>query len=288
MKYQRVGFTLIELLIVIAIIAILASVLYPVFAQAREKARLSACISNSKQLGLALSQYSTDYDETLPYGNNFGSGWTANIYPYVKSTQVYACPSDSTYGLAPSGYYTISYAFNEGIFIINTPTVIPPVITNMNAPAKTVLLYEVVNSVANPTNPNEKDDCEGAGSFIPYGIKGAVPGIYRETSGHPCVPDTGLMGGAFTNITQSSIHTTGTWGAYTGYSLQPLGRHQNGANYIFCDGHTKWLMPDLVSPGGSAYSQNDAQFLHTYGWGGGTPSAAGTGVSTFAATFSKI
>lgn len=89
------GFTLIELLVVIAIIAILAAILFPVFAQAREKARAITCISNEKQLGLAVMQYFQDYDESAPFKRVSGiSGhdwWTAGmeswkdgIYPYIK------------------------------------------------------------------------------------------------------------------------------------------------------------------------------------------------------------
>ncbi len=63
---QKKGFTLIELLVVIAIIAILAAILFPVFARAREKARASSCLSNMKQIGLAVLQYAQDYDENFP------------------------------------------------------------------------------------------------------------------------------------------------------------------------------------------------------------------------------
>ncbi|MBQ0104694.1 MAG: prepilin-type N-terminal cleavage/methylation domain-containing protein, partial [Armatimonadetes bacterium] len=66
MKFTKHGFTLIELLVVIAIIAILAAILFPVFAQAREKARQTSCLSNCKQLGTAITLYCDDYDETLP------------------------------------------------------------------------------------------------------------------------------------------------------------------------------------------------------------------------------
>src|SRR5690242_9905635 len=68
MKRKRRGFTLIELLVVIAIIAVLAGILFPVFAQARDKARLTACLSNMKQIAHSVTMYTGDYDETLPPG----------------------------------------------------------------------------------------------------------------------------------------------------------------------------------------------------------------------------
>ena len=92
------GFTLIELLVVIAIIAILAAILFPVFARARENARRTSCLSNMKQLGLGLTQYTQDYDEMLPLvcNDNNGCAYTyfEQIYPYVKSDEVAFCPSD--------------------------------------------------------------------------------------------------------------------------------------------------------------------------------------------------
>jgi prepilin-type N-terminal cleavage/methylation domain-containing protein/prepilin-type processing-associated H-X9-DG protein len=108
---RRNAFTLIELLVVIAIIAILAAILFPVFAQAREKARAISCLSNTKQLGLAVMMYVQDYDETYPWAYfwpNDSSGkpmdWQANSYlwssqrciqPYIKNKDLYGCPDDS-------------------------------------------------------------------------------------------------------------------------------------------------------------------------------------------------
>jgi prepilin-type N-terminal cleavage/methylation domain-containing protein/prepilin-type processing-associated H-X9-DG protein len=101
------AFTLIELLVVIAIIAILAAILFPVFGRARENARRSSCQSNMKQLGIAIMQYTQDYDETYMFAANAGrvydgvaktyaNGaryWTREVYPYLKSSQVFQCPS---------------------------------------------------------------------------------------------------------------------------------------------------------------------------------------------------
>ena len=101
---RRTGFTLIELLVVIAIISILASMLFPTFARAREQARKTVCVSNTKQIGLGILQYTQDYDESYPIGFPF---WASSLSPapppdrllvnvvdpYIKSTQVWSCPS---------------------------------------------------------------------------------------------------------------------------------------------------------------------------------------------------
>jgi len=106
---RRAGFTLIELLVVIAIIAILAAILFPVFARAREKARQSSCLSNVKQLMLAIMQYVQDYDEKMPtcwtgastYEHPF---WYEKVGPYLKNSQVLLCPSAREYSTVAYGY----------------------------------------------------------------------------------------------------------------------------------------------------------------------------------------
>jgi prepilin-type N-terminal cleavage/methylation domain-containing protein/prepilin-type processing-associated H-X9-DG protein len=116
---KRNGFTLIELLVVIAIIAILAAILFPVFAQAREKARAISCASNMKQLAMAVIMYTDDFDEVYPAGqsdlpdpNNGGAPasfistdawghWQTMILPYVKAGGVFTCPDDGAGGPDP-------------------------------------------------------------------------------------------------------------------------------------------------------------------------------------------
>jgi prepilin-type N-terminal cleavage/methylation domain-containing protein/prepilin-type processing-associated H-X9-DG protein len=133
-KRQQAGFTLIEILVVIAIIVLLAAILFPVFARARENAKRSSCQSNLKQIGLAAMQYSQDYDETIcPCVMNPGSPPGAGVYssnhdiyidllqPYVKSIQVFICPASTRRDL---NYYQkgtntertrrVSYGINVG------------------------------------------------------------------------------------------------------------------------------------------------------------------------------
>jgi prepilin-type N-terminal cleavage/methylation domain-containing protein/prepilin-type processing-associated H-X9-DG protein len=116
-RSARSGFTLIELLVVIAIIGILAAMLFPVFAQAREKARAIVCVSNMSQLGKAMMMYTQDYDELHPaqdhlyidpccpfwmdaaYGvpdwkDSIYANWAQGIYPYVRNLEVYRCRSN--------------------------------------------------------------------------------------------------------------------------------------------------------------------------------------------------
>ena len=96
---KSTGFTLIELLVVIAIIAILAAILFPVFAQARDKARQTSCLSNAKQIGVGVMMYTQDYDEMYPT-IDFGK-YLVTIQPYVKNEQIWECPS-------ATGRYVIS------------------------------------------------------------------------------------------------------------------------------------------------------------------------------------
>ena len=124
LRRTRKAFTLIELLVVIAIIAILAAILFPVFARAREKARTASCQSNLKEIGLAFAMYRTDYDDRSPVIGVLVSGlwcrWACQVYPYIKNTQIFTCPSMSnwTWGSIRGGSgegYDTGYLYNRNL-----------------------------------------------------------------------------------------------------------------------------------------------------------------------------
>lgn len=167
----RHGFTLIELLVVIAIIAILAAILFPVFARAREKARQTACLSNAKQMALAFEMYVSDYDGRYPdllMGRDHGDwsrmvAWTANLQPYVKNSEIFACPSASwrntnfgTAGTIQGGYggvrevlgYAGSIGYNATDWM-GDPNLDTPgygqVKSDMSAPTENILVCDGTN-----------------------------------------------------------------------------------------------------------------------------------------------
>jgi prepilin-type N-terminal cleavage/methylation domain-containing protein/prepilin-type processing-associated H-X9-DG protein len=171
------AFTLIELLVVIAIIAILAAILFPVFAQAREKARQTSCLSNMKQIGLGLMMYAQDYDEQFPRSdytaptpplNPAATGafaarvnhykWQAWVLPYIKSTQIFFCPSRTRDEVAWSGNGEVKgngYALN--LSLSGRPITVAPFenpsftgggLAGLAAPAETWLLQELRNQIS--------------------------------------------------------------------------------------------------------------------------------------------
>ena len=149
------GFTLIELLVVISIIALLAAILFPVFARARENARRSSCQSNLKQIGLGIAQYKEDYDarfpiiksnSTSPYSDSNPYGWADAAQPYIKSLQVYQCPSASnTLSTAPEVNGYADYCYNIGLGRgQGSNTEIGALDSQLDYPTLTVLMAETV------------------------------------------------------------------------------------------------------------------------------------------------
>lgn len=120
---RKAGFTLIELLVVIAIIAILAAILFPVFAQAREKARATSCLSNTRQLGTAVRMYVQDYDEMFPFAANLEDGFADagkwygknKLQPYIKNEGILLCPSMTRFSQY-NQLCTYSYNIHLGYF----------------------------------------------------------------------------------------------------------------------------------------------------------------------------
>ena len=237
------GFTLIELLIVIAIIAILAAILFPVFATAREKARQTACVSNEKQLGLAFLQYVQDYDEFAIQGRDlYGTGncWAGILYPYVKSINVFLCPSDTISGDVSSYAYNSNFVFpSPTAWTSGTGQATALSTTKLLAPGKTIVFAEVSGS--------------GGYDITQEALQTSIFNGWSPTG-------TGL--GTASNSQPVGGSTSGAalqWA--TGYTIDvgeapkpacftgQVGRHNNGANYLFADGHAKWLMPTLVYAG---------------------------------------
>lgn len=252
---RKQGFTLIELLVVIAIIAILAAILFPVFGRARENARRSSCQSNLKQIGLAIMQYTQDYDELYPSAvqNDWFLTWAKTVQPYAKSTQVFMCPSDPDAGKGapdsanPWQGVAISYAANA-YHGYPGPTYSYTQLGPMGA------FGEAGLSLSKITRPTESilvaekwssDIAKIAGSSPPVGPFNA--------SGFG---GNGMIGGGLSwNYTGTVI--PGTNGSGTAYGTSINGAvsagHLDTANFLFVDGHVKALKPLATNPNTNNY-----------------------------------
>jgi prepilin-type N-terminal cleavage/methylation domain-containing protein/prepilin-type processing-associated H-X9-DG protein len=213
---MRRGFTLIELLVVIAIIAILAAILFPVFAKAREKARQSSCLSNVKQLTLALMQYCQDYDECLPMAYWVPAprgGLFLSTQPYIKNFQVHDCPS-SDQKCVPTDYLgNRSYGYSTQLIRVG---ITGASLGQITRPSEIVLMGDV----AQEENARVGFYSPSSGKFIcdPDGSNCTVCGQKHNS----CAFDNG-----------SVIHN------WEPAHFNFIERHNGMGNVGFCDGHVK-------------------------------------------------
>jgi len=220
---KRQGFTLIELLVVVTIISILAAILFPVFARARENARRASCMSNLKQFGLGIMMYVQDYDEYYPFrriavptstpaadypGGRWTSGyfyWQQTIYPYVKSKQIFVCPSEGYSADAP---YIGNYGANS--FVLMPESGAPLAQAELAAASLTYMLMDAGQYSIHPSQP-----------YAPNSATGYLPG-------------TGRLGIAPGSTTANLLDDFND------------GRHLYGVNVTFADGHVKWLPSEVL------------------------------------------
>lgn len=214
---QKKGFTLIELLVVIAIIALLSAILFPVFSKAREKARQTHCASNLKQIGLALSMYVQDYDETLPMAYSYTSGavWfglltkiskTAYGLGYIKNIDIFKCPSHDGFQFDTTN---LSYGYNRRGLGGGTAT-------------------------------------SAAGQYV------RCMSDFSDISSMIAVADSARKEIGFAYIVEAGTSSFGIFST-TKPSLCKI-NHQDGANVLFLGGNVKWFSKDspvLVGPYGT-------------------------------------
>lgn len=241
------AFTLIELLVVIAIIAILAAILFPVFAQAREKARQTSCLSNQRQMSLGILMYAQDYDESFPFGLDaeWKIGWPVYAQPYARNYGIFRCPSDSNLAFGFSWIdaswagITVSYGAN-GYFDCTNGCQLKGIMSPMaqgwilpdskslgsvSRPAETILLADKHNGDALKVGGMGVFTAFYGATFVgvdwfDWGAPGEIPDGTRDRAA------------AFPKGPEGAVST----------------KHAGLANFAFCDGHVKAMRPVQTNP----------------------------------------
>jgi prepilin-type N-terminal cleavage/methylation domain-containing protein/prepilin-type processing-associated H-X9-DG protein len=236
---RKRGFTLIELLVVVAVMAIIAALLFPTFAQARDKARQAACLSNMKQLAMGVMMYTQDYEETLPKGSlgfdptGAHFPWPLTVAPYVKNTAIFRCPSDrkpmSVKAWLSSGIHSRYPDFP--LSIICNYNVLPPYDLD------SVRLAEYVDAsrIIALCDMRDMDACPGW-----TGQWGVLP--FRATIRQGLYGRQLLTGEQVRTALDQCEQRKPQTGEGSKFAPRvATGRHTGGANYIFLDGHAKWM-----------------------------------------------
>lgn len=280
---QKQGFTLIELLVVIAIIAILAAILFPVFAQAREKARSASCESNLKQQTLGILQYMQDYDDMMviahnctqapeaeycspSYGPPSEIDWPDAIQPYLKNWQVFRCPSAeidpyNIWGNAPYGNPPLNYGGP------NNWQVLPSYAFNidyLNPDYQCLGQYEIPGAgppipptgttgpFGYPVSDNQIQEPAATVLLVDAKEMASSAGFYESNIVDAPASDTSAVNACgYGGWGTDSYGDTG--GGLTGIPntstelFDP--RHTGGGNVAFCDGHVKWYTPGGLAAG---------------------------------------
>jgi prepilin-type N-terminal cleavage/methylation domain-containing protein/prepilin-type processing-associated H-X9-DG protein len=278
----RAGFTLIELLVVIAIISILAAILFPVFGRARENARRSSCQSNLKQIGLAIEQYKQDFDGAYPMAYYYLNGatsangyahWSGNVQPYVKSMQLFVCPSHAAGGFTPTNGSTfdgsgidiqvprLSYISNElimprkkyGAILLNVVNE-----SSIEGTAEVIMVAEMANNLGQLAGTSSSGGSSTNKSHRP------TAGVSEDALGteYDAENGTGVLYATPYAVAKDAIDNPTVGKPHIMYSSYD--RHFDGGNYLFADGHVKWLKlsttldPNNFLWGKRAYSANNA------------------------------
>jgi len=250
------GFTLIELLVVIAVIGIIAAILFPVFAQVREKARQSVCASGVRQISLSILQYVQDNDDVVPpveYTTDWDGGntpydyytWALLVQPYVNNWNVFRCPDSE---INPTGLwdppnlaqphelqYTISYGYNYNYLNPWQPC---------NPNTELMDYFDLYINGGAPVGLSQIQ--EPANTVLIADSKLEVPG-QTSTIDAPTVMNPPIACGVLTQgwgigsfgDSGSQVTSTGTFDA----------RHNGGGTVAFCDGHVKWMTPAALAVG---------------------------------------
>jgi len=256
---KRKAFTLIELLVVIAIIAILAAILFPVFAQAREKARQTTCASNLKQIGLAAIQYAQDYDEVQVPAIDYDSYtfWPLFLQPYLKSWGVVTCPDspdsvNTANGLCTYGQYLMNVAYNSYDINQHGNKYTSPS-TFLYSGTYSIATLSKISSPATTLFVTDGTRCDSGCSGRPAIEWGINTTVIDLPAGGFWVPPTGK------GHQNYELITNGTAGGNGNDSGTMEARHTGFMNVLWVDGHVKTLKPAVFM--GSQKNNGDGTFF---------------------------